>query len=138
MRHQAADPLATLSLLPPRPRALHALSRLALEQLDLLARIERLAVAADEIGLVIERIALAGRVPRDMKKAVPTRLARRRVALQSAVEDWPRAPFAVAAVASSRQQAIGCLSSCAVGRDTLPQTLRRDSRETRDVGSPGD
>ena len=61
VRHQVAHPFAAVAVLPPGPGAFHALPGVALEQLDFFARIERLAVAANQLGLVIECIALAGR-----------------------------------------------------------------------------
>ena len=59
VRHEVADPFATLAVLLPAPGAGHAIAWIALKQLDLLARIEGLAVAANELGLVIEGIDLA-------------------------------------------------------------------------------
>src|SRR5262249_15880490 len=52
--------LAALAALPPLPRALHDGSGGRLEQLDLAARIERLAVLLEEHRLVVEQVALAG------------------------------------------------------------------------------
>ena len=61
VRNQIADPFAALAALPPLPGALHARAGVALKQFDLLARIKRLAVAANQLRLVIERVALARR-----------------------------------------------------------------------------
>ena len=61
VRHEIADPAAALAVLPPFPGAGHHRAGLALEQLDLAARIELLAVPLDQRRLVVERVALAGR-----------------------------------------------------------------------------
>jgi hypothetical protein len=55
------DVLPGLPVPLPLPRRRERLARGRLEQLDLLARVPRLAVIADEPGLVVERVALAGR-----------------------------------------------------------------------------
>src|SRR5215831_7061705 len=60
VRREIAHPFATLTVLLPAPGTLHASSGFALEQFDFLARVERLAVAFDEIGLVVEQVALTG------------------------------------------------------------------------------
>ena len=60
-RHQVAHPLAALAVLLPLPRAGHADAGVALKQLDLFARIERLARSCDQRWLVVERVALTGR-----------------------------------------------------------------------------
>ena len=52
--------LPALAVLLPAPGAGQARAGKALKQLDLFARIERLAVALDQLGLVVERVALAG------------------------------------------------------------------------------
>src|SRR5262249_14439637 len=57
---QAADVLAALAVLLPRPGAFHVRAGVALEQLDLAAGVELRAVALDQLGLVIEGIDLAG------------------------------------------------------------------------------
>ena len=61
VRHQVADPLAALAVLLPLPGALHHAPGRALEQLDLAAGVELLAVLLDQQRLVVERVALAGR-----------------------------------------------------------------------------
>ncbi len=60
MRHQVAHPLTALAILLPAPGACHAGAGITLKQLDLLAGVERLAVELDQLGLVVERVALAG------------------------------------------------------------------------------
>jgi len=60
-RDQAAKPFSGLAVRLPIPRAFHAGPRLALEQLDLAARIEFFAVAFDQLRLVVKRVALARR-----------------------------------------------------------------------------
>ena len=61
VRQDIADPLAALSTLLPCPGAVHDHARLALKQLDLLARIPRLACFPIEQGLVIVEIELRWR-----------------------------------------------------------------------------
>ena len=68
-RRRSSARCGTRSLihLPHSPCCLHAQglfmhrARAALEQLDLAAGVERLAVPLDQLGLVVERVALAGR-----------------------------------------------------------------------------
>src|SRR5262249_1236880 len=60
VRHQVADILAALAVRLPAPRALHARARNALEQFDLAGGVELLAIALDELRLVVEGIDLAG------------------------------------------------------------------------------
>src|SRR4051812_43790258 len=59
--HQRRDILAALPILLPFPRAFHDRARRTLEQLDLAAGIEFLAVLLDQQRLVVECVALAGR-----------------------------------------------------------------------------
>jgi len=47
-------------VLPPAPGAFHHGAGRALEQFDMAAGVERLTVAADQLRLVIESVALAG------------------------------------------------------------------------------
>src|SRR5262249_26049094 len=60
MRDEFADPLAALTVLLPPPGALHYGPRVALEKLNFVAGVEPLAVTLDEVGFVVEGIALAG------------------------------------------------------------------------------
>ena len=60
VRHEAAHPLAGFAVLFPIPRAFHAGARDALEQFDLAARVERLAVALNQLRFVVEGVQLAG------------------------------------------------------------------------------
>ena len=59
MGQQIADPFAALAVLPPAPGALHDMAGIGLKQLDAAAGIERLPVAANQLRLVVECIALA-------------------------------------------------------------------------------
>src|SRR5687768_3664755 len=61
MRQQIANPLAAPAMLLPAPRARHHYTGVALEQLDLLARIPLLSGLLDQPRLVVERVALACR-----------------------------------------------------------------------------
>jgi hypothetical protein len=60
MRNKVTDPFGRLSILLPAPGAFHDRARIALEKLDLFARIKFLAMALQEFRFVIERVALAG------------------------------------------------------------------------------
>ena len=55
----AADPPPALAILPERERALHQVARRARGRLDMASRVKRLAVAAVQLGLVVERVHLA-------------------------------------------------------------------------------
>ena len=65
MWQRAADPTTALSMLCPVERALHQRAWRANASFDAhsLAGVELLAVACDELGLVVEQIALARALP---------------------------------------------------------------------------
>ena len=98
--HQAADVLAARAVLLPCPGALHDRPRRALEQLDLAAGVELLAVPLDQLRLVIEGIDLAGR-PRHEQLDDPLGLG---PAVQAAVEVTPALDLIVGEQALNAQQ----------------------------------
>src|SRR5262249_43076181 len=59
LRKDAADPSAAFTILAKRKRTFHQVARGARRCLEMRSRLKRLAIAAIELGLVVERVHLA-------------------------------------------------------------------------------
>ena len=103
LRHQAADPLATLAVLLPRPTGFSCRRRGRSETARPCRRIERLTVALDQLGFVVEGVALAGGAGHEQ---LHDALGLGRV-MQAAVEFGPALAAAAGSAASrpSRREA---------------------------------
>src|SRR5262245_25673170 len=87
MRERRAHPAPALTVLLPPPGALEHVARLARRRLDVLPRIELLAVQPDQLGLVVERVALARAAVHEELDDPPDLGS----VVQSAADLWPRA-----------------------------------------------